>query len=161
MLYIILLVQVFSAYYAFAKEIKYKFTMSQDVAKYILTNNLNKTHVMIGYIDYATQTIAAHTKTKMYFPQIGHYNYYREPFNKLRKPEITTAELIEACTNFTEKQNKSVLLVLNFPVNDNNQQLITNTMLSANTSMSLLQQFTGKIIQQDEQFYLYECKLKK
>jgi len=157
LLYLILCSQVFSAYYAFSKDMKYKFSMSQDAAKYITVNNLNKTHVMVGFIDYAAQTIAAHTKTKIFFPQVNHFSYYQEPFNKLRKPYVPFPEIIAACTDFTEKQNKNVLLILNFPLTDNKQQLITEGMLSQHSKMKLLQSFSGDVIQPDEQFWLYEA----
>ena len=156
MLYIVLIAQFYSALYALSIDLKHKFTLSQDAAKYISANNLDKTHVMVGFIDYATQTIAAHTKTKIFFPQVNHFSYYQEPFNKSRKPILQMNDIISSCTNFTEKQNKKVLLILNFPIMLNNNQPLDSAMISQKSKITLLKSFTGKIIQKDEQFWLYE-----
>jgi hypothetical protein len=58
--------------------------------------------------------------------------------------------------NFTEKQNKKVLLILNFPLIDNYGQIVSAGMISQHMQLQLLQSFTGEIIQSDEQFWLYE-----
>jgi hypothetical protein len=155
-LYTILAAQVFSGYYAFSTDVKYKFTMSQDAAEYIVLNNLDKTHLMVGYIDYAAQTIAAHTKTKMFFPQVDHFGYYQEPFNKARKRTMQLSDIFASCRSFTEKQDRKVLLVLNFPLSDKSGQIISAKIISQNLQLRLVRSFTGEIIQPDEQFWLYE-----
>ncbi len=160
-LYIILFIQAFSTIYAFSMDIKYKFTISQDAAKYISANNLDKTHVMIGYIDFTTESIAIHTKTKIFFPQVNHYNYYHEPFNKNRKALLSYYEVVASCIKFTEEQNKQVLLILSFPLLNKNNQAINEIMLSGKTKLKFIKGFSGKTIQPDEQYFLYECKMVK
>jgi len=156
-----LILQFVSSSYAFYKDIKYKFTLSHDAAKFIKDNNLDKDHEMIGYIDYSAQAIAINLKKKMYFPQGKSYNYFWSQFDKNYNRDIPITDVFEACTNYTEKQQKKVLLILNFPLTDNKQQQLSNAMLTQKTSISLLQSFTGDIIQSDEQYWIYECKMVK
>ena len=47
--------QFVSSFYAFYKDVKYKFTLSHDAADFIKLNNLDKDHQLVGYIDYAAQ----------------------------------------------------------------------------------------------------------
>lgn len=161
LLYCILVVQVVAGIFAYSMDYSCKFTMSQDAADYIVRHNLHKTHTMVGYMDYSAQTIAAHTHTKVYFPQVQHFAYYQEPFNLSRKREIPIPEILSACLAFTEKENQQVLLILTSPLMENDGQLAAQGMLSQQTGFTLLQSFTGNIIQPDEQFWLYEIKKEK
>ncbi len=156
MLYIILLTQVYSAAYAFSKDMKYKFTLSQEAAGYISHNHLDKTHVMAGFFDYAAQTIAAHNKVKIYYPQVGHFNYYQEPYNTARKASMTVNDILLSCKKLRDSQDKDVLLILNFPMLVNDQELDRVARISTHVFITPIQSFTGTIIQEDEQFWLYE-----
>ncbi len=158
MLYVVLAAQIYAMIYAISMDIKYRFTYSLDAANYVKANNLDKTHVMVGYIDYATQGIAAYTRTKMFFPQINGFSYYQEPFLESRKASLTLSDIVRACTDFTEKQDRKVLLVLDFPLTGPSNQAVTSAMLSEKTGIRFLKDFSGPVIQPDEQFWLYVCE---
>jgi hypothetical protein len=154
-LYIILIAQVYSAVYALSKDINFKFTLSQDAAKYIMDNNLQVTHTMVGYIDHTIESIAAHVQTKIFFPQSNSFSFYHEAFNKDRKTEMPIKEVFALCRKITEEQNKKVLLILDLPLS---RQFINNTTLSGKSSIKLIKAFYGEIIQPDEQYFLYEVE---
>ncbi len=158
MLTLFLIIQMVSSGYAFYKDVKFKYTMSYDAADYIKQNNLVNDYEMVGFVDYAAQTIAINLKKQMFFPQSGQKEYVWQPFESTYKRDIPLNEVFYACSNYTEQQNKKVLLVLNFPLSDSNQQPISAAMLSPKTSVTFLKAFTGDVIQEDEQFWIYECK---
>ncbi len=156
MIIIILVSQFVSSSYALYKDYKYKFTLSYDAANFIKTNNLDKDHVFVGFIDYAAQTIAVNLKKEMYFPQSNSSSFVWQPFTKNYTRDIPLTNVFDACINYSEHENRKVILVLSFPLIDNNKQELNNSMLTNNSSIKLLKSFTGDIIQEDEQFWLYE-----
>jgi hypothetical protein len=115
---------------------------------------------MIGYMDYAAQAVAINLKEKMYFPQSNSIGYVWEPYGKNYNQNISMDEVLVSCIKYSEQLNKKVLLILNTPLADANQQQLTDAMLSGKTRITLIKYFTGDIIQQDEQYWLYEVALK-
>ncbi len=158
MISLFLIMQFVSSCYAFYKDVKYKFTLSHETAKFIKTNKLETDHEFVGFIDFAAQTIAINLKKKTYFPQSNSIDYVWNPFDKNYKQNISISEVLDACINYSEIQKTKVILILNFPLMDNHQTELSNAMLTENSSIALLKSFTGDIIQTDEQFWLYEVR---
>lgn len=158
MITVFFILQVVCSSYAYYKDFNYKFTLSHDAASFIKTNGLDTNHEIVGYIDYAAQTIAINLKKEIYFPQSNEKNYVWNPWNKNYKRDIPISDVLGACIKYSEIQNKNVLLILNFPLVDNSQHELIDGMLTKKSSITLLKSFTGDIIQSDEQFWLYECK---
>ena len=93
---------------------------------------------------------------KIYYPQVGHFNYYQEPYNTARKASMTVNDILLSCKKLRDSQDKDVLLILNFPMLVNDQELDRVARISTHVFITPIQSFTGTIIQEDEQFWLYE-----
>ncbi|MCX6296297.1 MAG: hypothetical protein NTX97_09550 [Bacteroidetes bacterium] len=159
MLAFFLISQFVSSSFAFYKDFNYKFSLSQEAANFIKSNSLEKDHVLIGYMDYAAQAVAINLKEKIYFPQSNSVGYVWEPYEKNYNQNISMNDVLSSCIKHTEQLNKKVVLILNTPLVDANQQQIGGGMLTNRSKITLLRSFTGDIIQTDEQFWLYEVAL--
>lgn len=156
-LYFILGSQVFAGLYALSKDFKYKFSHSKDLAQYIEWNNYHKTHILVGYPDYTSECIGALLETKVYFPQTEQFNYHDDAYNPSRKKVMPLQEVINQCMQFTEVDGKSVLLILNFPIMANKDQILAGpAMITPKTSIKLVKDFHEEVICGDEVYWLYE-----
>ena len=178
MLIIMLLVQVFSSFYAISQDFINKFSLSRYAAEFIQQNNLQDTHILVGYPDYAAQCISAYLDVKIFYPQLNVFGYYSNCLNKNQKSTLNSNELVEACESLAGKQNKKVLLILNTPIMEpsgdglviqtalnspqstlvNQQEFCGHKTLTANTTIKYINSFKGDVINRDEQFYLYEVQ---
>lgn len=160
-LYTILASQVIASLYALNICANHKFTLSQDAADYIKWNNLQKTHILVGYPDYAAQCISAYLDQKIYYPQQNAFAYSSGDFLDNFKRTVSPSELIDTCLKFTEGDNQKVILILNFPIiADQEHALIGPAKVSEKSSIQLLQAVTGDVVNKDEQFWIYEvCKI--
>jgi hypothetical protein len=157
LLYVILTAHIISNLYVLNISMDHKFTLSQDAAAYIKWNNYQKTHVLVGYPDYASQCISAHLDQKIYYPQQNAFAYASGDFLDNFKKAISSNELVDACLKFSDGDGKNVLLILNFPIMADQGQMLTGpTQISKNSIIRLLHAVTGDVINKDEQFWLYE-----
>lgn len=156
-LYFILISQVFAGFYALSKDYKYKFSHSEDLAKYIKWNNYQNTHVLAGYPDYASECVCALLDTKVYFPQTGKFSYHDDAFNPSRKNTMPLNEVISECVQLAESNDKPVLLILNFPIMATKERIFAGpAMITPTTSIKLIQDFPDEVICGDEVYWLYE-----
>jgi hypothetical protein len=157
LLYVILGSQVIAAVYALGICLNHQFTLSQDAASFIKWNKLQQSHVLVGYPDYAAQCISAHLDQKIFYPQQGRFAYSSGDFLDDFKSSVPASELFGSCLRFTEGEGKKVLLILNFPLMADREHVLAGpALISKNSSIELLQAVTGDVINQDEQFWLYE-----
>lgn len=161
MTYLILISGVVASSLALSKEIKYKFSLSQEAATYIEWSGLQNTHALVGYPDYAAQCISAHLDKQIFYPQIGVKSYYSGCLNKNFKQSLPLSEVFDSCIKLSDEENKKVLLILNFPIMADSEHILAGpAMINPNSSIQLLQSITGEVINPDEQFWLYEvCKV--
>lgn len=157
MLYVILGAQLMASVYALGICLNHKFTLSQDAAAFIKWNNYQKTHVLVGYPDYAAQCISAHLDQKIYYPQQDAFAYASGDFLDNFKRAVSPNELVDACLKFSDDEGKKVLLILNFPIMQDQGHILEGpALISKSSSIRLLQSITGDVVNKDEQFWLYE-----
>jgi len=158
-LYFILASQVFAGFYALSKDFKYKFSHSKDLAEYIKWNNYQNTHTLVGYPDYTSECLGAILESKVYFPQTEKFNYHDDAYNPTRKKVMPLQEVIEQCVQFTEDKSKPVILILNFPIMENSDQILSGpAMITPKTSIKLVKDFPDEVICGDEVYWVYELK---
>ena len=72
-LIIILSISVLGSAAAFYYEYKYQFSSGKNVAEYIKENFREEEILIIGYKDYAAETIAGYLDKEIYYPESGKF----------------------------------------------------------------------------------------
>jgi hypothetical protein len=158
-LYFILMSQVFAGIYAYRKDLKYKFSHSNDLIEYIKWNKYNDSHLIVGYPDYGSECIAATLKTKVFYPQLNEFRYDDDSYNPKRKKIMSIDEVLKTSIKVAEDYKKPVLLVLTFPIMSSDNQILTGpVLLKSNLSLCLIKDFSDDVICGDELYWIYEIK---
>lgn len=109
-LYIILSVSIFGSITAFYFDYKYPFSNGKYVAEYIEKNFDKNSLAIVGYLDYATETIAGYLEKDFYYPN-------SRDFKKLvdwgkRSSSVSISGIFDEA-KFFANNGKKVLVILN------------------------------------------------
>jgi len=132
---------------AFCFDFKYPFSSGKDTANYIEKNFNVDELVIIGYLDYPTETIAGYLNKDIYYPQSIDENKFRKLNSWSRRIGGYDIYLPISSANKFILDSKKVLLVISSPPDDAKEEL------SKNHFKQIEQTFDSSIVGED--FYLY------
>lgn len=107
----ILVVSLIASSVAFYYDYKYPFSNGKNVAKYI-EENFNKDEIVIvGYQDYAAETISGYLEKKIYYPNTKNFKKLVSWTNRL--PEVSPIDIFSEAYHLATK-NEKVLVIIHF-----------------------------------------------
>jgi len=143
-LMIILYAQLAAGIVSFSRDLFLPYSASRETARYIKSNDLNK-YLMVGSVDFAISPISGYLQEKIYYPESNKLGSF-VLFNQQRKV-VNDQEILTQVQKFINQQQKTVLLILNHPLNESKSGLM----------IEKIQEFTHSFIG-NEVYYLYQIK---
>jgi hypothetical protein len=142
---LICLIQFISVFVPIYFDYRYPFSASQEVAKYLVKNNLQNC-VLFGDKDFCTEPVAGWIDRKIYYPAIGDYarntiwnhpNRKNVPLTDIQNNTDYFQTIKQEARELADKTSKDVIMILNYQMDENP-----------------LRKFTTSIVA-DEIYYLY------
>jgi len=150
---LILVIQFCAGIFCYIQDIRYPFTASYETARYIKEENLDN-NIIVGYIDYAVQSISGLLDQEIYYPQSGAFGTHVQWSNKERRESISLEEVLGSALRMSQDNGRDVLLILNFPLRDGRNNPIKNIRFNDGIKLIYLREFTQTIVP-DEIYFLY------
>lgn len=149
-LIIILIISVIGTSIASYYDYKYPFSSGKQVAQYINDNYSNKNIKIIGYHDYATETIAGYLNKDIYYPELKEFSKF---VNWEKHKNTLVMSLSDAFKNIDPiiKEGEFFLFIRNEkPIKKSELDELKNEYIKIREI-----KFENSIVS-DENFYLYE-----
>jgi hypothetical protein len=148
-----LLFQFAAGVFAYYKDIKHPFTASYNAAEFIRANGLEE-HIIVGYIDYIVQPIAALLNREIYYPQIDGFGTYVDWGNASRYKPCTTNKVLDSAVQLLCERNKNVLLILSSRLLRNNKP-VERHLVTEGIEIRKIGEFRETIVG-NEKYFMYE-----
>lgn len=152
----VLFINVIGAFVAYTMELQYKFSTSQDVAKYIRENKLD-TLPIAGITDFTVSPLATYLHTKIYYPQMEDYGSFTI-WNSKRNDQMGYADWVHAIGRFMDQGKSKILLVKDsaprVTVDGKNYMDMERAVIRGNLQLDLLAKFENGIVA-DEKYFVY------
>jgi hypothetical protein len=155
----VLFIQFCVGIFCYTQDIRYPFTSSYETAKYIKEQGLNNS-IMVGYIDYAVQTISGHLNQKIFYPQKGDLGTHVVWLDKKRRDTMPLHEVLDSAITIRSQTGRNVLLILNTPLLNRAGRPVAHIPLYDGSSLIFLKGFAESIVP-DERFFLYLIALER
>jgi hypothetical protein len=141
---VILSAQLAAGIFSFSRDLLIPYSASRATAQFIQNQQLEQM-LIVGSEDFAITPICGYLNRKIYYPesrQLGSFVL----FNNQRQ-SIDADGVLEQVSQLSKKENKDILLILNYELNHSRNDL----------KISALAKFTNAFIH-NEKYYLYLVK---